>query len=199
MPSRSTEPGRQSGHRETISFGNALPFAFVWFRDELRQRFSDILPVPWAAWSCPLTGPGSTRVNTVPLGEPGDGLQHAVARLHTTAHRRRVYGERLVLYDHVWLSLNGRRLLQPSRNIFFRRRQRRVWPCGASSAFRSTSVGSQYNVTEPFSVYFIQRAELDQHGIEIHEVPGRTIASSQREFTASRSVDATTNFNGPWV
>ncbi len=90
---RSTEPGRQSGYRETHQLRERPDLAFVWFRNELRAALQRHI-------ARSLGRPGCIRELDLgrfavhgSRGEPGDGPEHAVARLHAAVDVAQ-YGER---------------------------------------------------------------------------------------------------------
>jgi len=159
-----------------ISFGNAPTSHLYGVEASYVQRFSDILPGPLGGLGVSANWTWVDSRYTVPVVNPATGLS-TLSRDSLLPSTSRNTANFEVLYDMYNLSMTLG-AYYTSKNIFF---------VGGSAALDiwtqerfSVDFGSQYKVTDPFSVYFNAK-NLTNTALKITEGPGdnRII---QREF-----------------
>jgi TonB-dependent receptor len=168
--------GGNLGIVKRISFGNAPTSHLFGFETNYVQHFSDILPGPLGGLGVSANWTWVDSRYKVPVVDPATGLS-TLSRESLLPSTSRNTANAEVLYDMYGLSMTLG-AYYTSKNIFF---------VGGSSALDiwtqerfSVDFGSQYKVTEPFSVYFNAK-NLTNTALKFTEGPGdnRII---QREF-----------------
>lgn len=168
--------GGNLGIVRRISFGNAPTSHLYGFETNFVQHFSDILPGPLAGLGVSANWTWVDSRYTVPVVNPATGLS-TLSRDSILPSTSRNTANAELLYDMYGLSLTVG-AYYTSKNIFF---------VGGNAALDiwtqerfSVDFGSQYKVTEPFSVYFNAK-NLTNTALKFTEGPGdnRII---QREF-----------------
>jgi len=168
--------GGNLGLVRRISFGNAPTSHLYGFETNFVQHFSDILPGPLGGLGVSANWTWVDSRYTVPVVNPATGLS-TLSRDSLLPSTSRNTANAEVLYDMYGLSMTLG-AYYTSKNIFF---------VGGDAALDiwtqerfSVDFGSQYKVTDPFSVYFNAK-NLTNTALKFTEGPGdnRII---QREF-----------------
>jgi TonB-dependent receptor len=168
--------GGNLGIIRRISFGNAPTSHLYGVEASYAQHFGDILPGPLAGLGVSANWTWVDSRYTVPVVNPATGFS-TLSRDSLLPSTSRNTANFEVLYDMYNLSMTLG-AYYTSKNIFF---------VGGSAALDiwsqerfSVDFGSQYKVTEPFSVYFNAK-NLTNTALKLTEGPGEN-RIIQREF-----------------